>query len=102
MDMRDKFCAQHHLNPAESIPAAYVERWEKRTSGLELPPAPSDHKEHIYMWIAFWPWRLVWAFLSDFITGVCRRIYNGIAGVLRSIAAWQFQDVHKDFNKGDQ
>lgn len=102
MEMRDKFCAQHHLNSAEDIPAAFVERWEKRTSGLELPPLAKDHKEHIYMWIAWWPWRLVWAFLSDFIISICRRIYNGIAGVLRLISEWQFSNVHKDFKKDGQ
>jgi len=99
-ERKEKFCVKHNLQYDAPIPPNFVVRWEKQTYDLETPrPFASKHKEHIYMWIAFWPWRLLWAFLSDFITGVCRRIYESIAGILNSISAYWFAGVEQDFVK---
>ena len=57
-------------------------------------PTPDNFKSRIASWIVYWPPSLIWTILNDPLRRIGRRIYDGVAGLLKSISdsAWKDED----------
>jgi hypothetical protein len=103
---------RHHAIVEKTVPENLKDEWkewvskEPRYHKLNLqtnengvvPPHPNDHKEEIYLWMAFWPWSVLWFILDEPIRKIFRTIYRRIREYLVAISQREFKDVKTDFN----
>lgn len=59
-------------------------------------PHPRDHKARILIWMAWWPWSMIWTLLNDPIKRAFRAIYRWLQGYLRKVAIKAFRRVDDD------
>jgi hypothetical protein len=92
----------------EPIPDDLKALWQTTVQGyyedgryhsLDVNPKVGRHKMRIYIWIAYWPWSLVWTMINDPVRKIFNRIYKSISGYLQSISDRYFKDTDKDFKK---
>ena len=43
-----------------------------------LKPKVREHKSMVYLWMAYWPWSLVFTILNNPVRKIYRHIYNSI------------------------
>lgn len=55
------------------------------------PPDPSDYSGTILMWIAHWPFSLLWTVIHDPITRAARFIFNRLKRTYVAIAEYNFR-----------
>lgn len=57
---------------------------------IDIRPQVGCHKARIYLWIAYFPWSMLWTVVNDPIRRICREIYAHIKATLQKISdhAW--------------
>lgn len=58
-----------------------------------LMPLARENKERIMLWIAYWPWSLLWTLVDDPLKRLARHIFNMIQDTLQSISNRVFKGV---------
>lgn len=59
----------------------------------ELTPLARENKSRIIMWMAYWPWSLLWTTINDAVKRIYREIYQAIQRLLQGISDSVFKDV---------
>lgn len=107
MEFKRKWLDDHDVDGNE-IPEALktkfkecISRWnhDGYTVNFELRPRVGTHKARIYLWIAYWPWSLLWTIINDPVRKVCREIYDSIRGFLQRISDRVWAGVNNDLGK---
>ena len=52
-----------------------------------------ENKSRIIMWMAYWPWSLLWTTINDAVKRIYREIYQAIQRLLQGISDSVFKDV---------
>ena len=84
------------------LPEEFKKKWTEqvqRTYGkykIELNPQISEHKMSIYIWIAYWPFSMIWTVINDPVRRICRFIYEEIRDLLQSISDRIWRDAKQD------
>ena len=81
---------------SDAIPAQRVEdfhralpRWGE--CKIDCHPLVAEHKELIYLWLAYWPWSFLWTMIDDPVRKMFRAIYRAIRAYLQRMSdkAWK-------------
>lgn len=59
----------------------------------DFPPRAARHKAQIMLWIAYWPFSMVWTLLNDPITRAVKAIYNALGGLMQRMSDRVFADT---------
>lgn len=78
----------------DPLPENLKDEWKSYrgyTSRYELNPQISEHKMSCYIWIAYWPFSMVWTLIDDPVRRLVKWIYRKISGTLQNIsdAVWK-------------
>ena len=96
MDEPTKATALAELG-AKKIPEALLDHWHETLrvawSSGTYPPSPTNNKNRITSWIAFWPWSVVWYIIRDVFLELVDWMYRKLANMYWSISFGQFADV---------
>jgi hypothetical protein len=69
---------------------------------IEIRPQVGNHKARIYLWIAYWPWSMLWTIVNDPIRRICREIYEQIKSNLQKISDSVWAGTEQDFVQKDR
>lgn len=95
---KDDFFTAYEI-AENTIPDEYAGKWEELVKRYGKKPRPKDHKGRIIRWLAFWPWSMVWFFVSDFIKKFFRRIYDLVEGFFEFCSDKIWRGVEKELNE---
>jgi hypothetical protein len=90
------------ISVKDPIPDAQKQDWlncirANTYEGLDVHPKIKQHKIRVYIWIAYWPWSLIWTVINDPVRKILNRIYRNIAEWMQSISDRYFKDTKQDF-----
>lgn len=91
---------QDPLILSSELPTELKEEFRALLAGPEfkaaLVPSPRDHKARIMIWMAWWPWSMLWTLLNDPIKRLFRAIYRALLTRLQKISERAFRRVDDD------
>jgi hypothetical protein len=104
-DARRDFCEQHDLEGSiPEIPQHLQGQWQDylqslatRRRKIEIRPLVRQHRGRILMWMAYWPWSLVWTILHDPVRNAFKVILHHLHDYLQEISDNAFKGVEADF-----
>jgi len=103
-ETRADFCHQHDIDG--SIPDSLQAAWQEQLQGptnrrrmIEIPPRVRQHRGRIMMWMAYWPWSVVWTILHDPVRKAFKIILHHIHDYLQEISNKAFQGIEDDLRK---
>lgn len=111
-EAKARFLESKHVDPnLATIPLNLRGEWARNFSrgrymgltvdedhtGIVVAPRPRNYKSRIYLWIAYWPWSMLWTAINDPIRKMVRAIYNNIAAFLERRSKRVFAGTENDF-----
>ncbi len=72
-------------------------RWHDRS--IDIHPQINKHKMAVYIWIAYFPFSLIWTLINDPVRKICRRIYHAIADTLQAMSDSIWSGTKGDFEE---
>lgn len=64
---------------------------------IEIRPQVGNHKARIYLWMAYWPWSMIWTIINDPVRRVFTEIYTQIKATLQRISDHIWKGTEDDF-----
>jgi len=69
------------------------------TVNFEVHPTIADHKASIYIWLAYWPWSMLWTLMHNFVKNMFEYIYTKIAQTLQRVSDNAWAGTENDLGK---
>jgi len=110
-ELKAKFLTKNHVDPTLAvIPLELRGDWKQYSrrlisstedypQGVVVFPRPGQYKSRIYMWIAYWPWSLLWTAINDPVRKLVKGIYRSIASFLERRSKRVFAGTEQDFQE---
>lgn len=97
-DTKELFLQHHNLDidKESPIPKEFKEKWADSAYRIRQPQI-KEHKMSIYIWIAYWPWSMVWTLINDPIKRLVKWIYRRIESTLQAISDRIWRKTSADF-----
>jgi hypothetical protein len=77
--------------------ARFVKETNWREKAIAVNPQIGEHKTSIYIWIAYWPFSMLWTVINDPVKRIVLTIYEGLAEWLQGMSDKVFADDKQDF-----
>jgi hypothetical protein len=104
-EFKIKFLRSHNIF-IDVIPDAlkdeFAEAFRWRIGGFVFHPQVTENKSRIYMWMAYWPWSMLWTVLNRPIKAAFNFIYSEIRSLLQKISDHAWAGAENDLPKKKQ
>lgn len=79
------------------IPDNLKEEWARNSAsyGIKIPQA-INNKDRIILWMAYWPWSVIWTALDDVVKRAFERIYSMFGKLYDRMTASVFREFKDD------
>ncbi len=95
-DKRFRILRDYRVDKVSDLQQRDKESVVRQLRDYAAQPKARENKQRIIVWMAYWPWSLVWTFFSDFVRRLCHHIYEWLHRLYQAISDHVWKGVEDD------